>query len=252
MDITKRLGWRPDKPDFRDKPYMKMHLGVLPPKVDLRSLMPAVYDQGDLGSCTSNAIAAAIQYDRMKNDQIPDWIPSRLLIYWNERFMEGTSDVDAGAEIRDGMKAVADAGVCDEEIWPYDITKFNIKPPQKAWNAANRHHITSYERVNQDMGTMKGALVSGFPIVIGFSVYSSFQDDIVKASGMVPMPMGEEQLLGGHAVLIVGYDDSMNRWIVRNSWGATWADKGYFYMPYQYLTDDNLATDLWIAKVIES
>jgi C1A family cysteine protease len=252
MDITKRLGWRPDKPDFRDKPYMHLLLGPMPPKVDLRPRMPLVYDQGDLGSCTSNAIAAAIQYDRLKNKQDPDWVPARLLIYWNERFMEGTTDVDAGAEIRDGMKACAEAGVCDEKIWPYHIDKFDAKPPQAAWNAAKKHRITSYERVNQDMQDMKAVLASGFPIVIGFSVYSSFQDDVVKMTGVVPMPMGEEQLLGGHAVLVVGYDDSTSRWTVRNSWGDSWGAKGYFYMPYQYFTDPNLATDLWVAKVIES
>lgn len=250
MDITKRLGWRPDKPDFRDRPYMRLHLGPMPPMVDLRPTMPEIYDQGELGSCTSNAIAAAIQFDRMKNNQTPGWIPARLLIYWNERFMEGTLSLDAGAEIRDGIKAVADAGVCDETLWPYDITKFTKKPSQQAWNDARHHRITSYERVNQDMGTMKSVLYGGYPIILGFSVYSSFQSDVVKSTGVVPMPTGDEQLLGGHAVMIVGYDDPTSRWTVRNSWGSDWGDNGYFHMPYEYFTDQNLASDLWVVRMV--
>src|SRR5262245_26808338 len=108
----KRYGWIPDFPDHRDHLYAApvVNLTALPPKVDLRAQCPPVYDQGTLGSCTGNAIAGALQFDRLKQKLTPDFVPSRLFIYYNEREMEGTVDSDSGAQIRDGIKSVADLG----------------------------------------------------------------------------------------------------------------------------------------------
>src|SRR5262249_21513787 len=119
----KRYGWVPDFPDHRDHLYAApvVNLSALPAKIDLRPHCPPVYDQGQLGSCTGNAIAGAIHFDRVKQHKTPDFVPSRLFIYYNEREMEGTVSSDAGAQIRDGIKSVSERGDCPETQWPYEI-----------------------------------------------------------------------------------------------------------------------------------
>ena len=135
-----RYGWVPDLPDARDFQFSAPDevVASLPPKVDLRSKCPPVYDQGQLGSCTANAIAGAYEFDQRQERQ-PDFMPSRLFIYFNERTMEGTVDIDAGAMIRDGIKSVAKLGVCTETTWPYDISTFTQKPPTDAYKEAEKH-----------------------------------------------------------------------------------------------------------------
>src|SRR6202140_1733769 len=149
---TKRYGWIHDIPDQRDHFYAAPSavLRALPPKVDLRQSCPAVYDQGQLGSCTANGIAGAIQFDRMKQNLKPDFTPSRLFIYYNERVIEGTVNSDSGAQIRDGIKSVASLGVCPEPEWPYRIAKFASKPPARAYNDARLDRAVSYQSIVQD------------------------------------------------------------------------------------------------------
>jgi C1A family cysteine protease len=250
----KRYGWVPDLPDARDYMYaapVEM-MAKLPAKVDLRSHCPPVYDQGQLGSCTGNAIAGAVQFDREKQKLKPDFVPSRLFIYYGERVIEGTVNSDAGAQIRDGIKVVAKQGVPPETDWPYDIAKFADKPPPKAFADALKDLAVSYSRVSQTLSQMKGCLASGFPFVFGFTVYDSFESQDVAKTGVVPMPASGESVLGGHAVLAVGYDDGQQRFIVRNSWGTGWGMHGYFTMPYAYLTDRGLASDFWTIRLIKS
>jgi C1A family cysteine protease len=248
----KRFGWVPDLPDARDHLYAAPLgvMGALPGSVDLRSKFPACYDQGQLGSCTGNAIAGAVQFERRKQMLSPDFTPSRLFIYYNERVMEGTVNTDAGAMIRDGIKSVAKQGVCTEKTWPYVISKFAKKPPAKAYTEAKKYTATSYSRVTRTLNQMKGCLASGFPFVFGFTVYDSFEGTAVAKTGKVPMPKPSETVLGGHAVLAVGYNDAQDRFIVRNSWGTGWGQKGYFTMPYAYLTDPNLSDDFWTIRLI--
>ena len=241
----KRFGWTPDLPDARDYMYSAPEavLTKLPTKVDLRGpKMPKVYDQGELGSCTANAIGAAFEFGQIKQGQ-KDFMPSRLFIYYNERAVEGTIDTDSGAMIRDGMKSVAKLGVCTEDTWPYDIPRFTEKPPGKAYTEARKHQALVYRRVLGQLHQMQGCLAQGYPFVFGFSVYESFMSPEVASTGKVPLPPRGEQLLGGHAVLAVGYDDALQSFIVRNSWGPKWGIKGYCEMPYGYLTDPQLARD---------
>ena len=253
MRTDMRYGWIPDLPDHRDHIYSApfARIGPLPPKVDLRGKCPAVYDQGQLGSCTANAIGAAFEFEQMKQDAKKMFMPSRLFIYYNERAMEGTVGEDAGAMIRDGIKSVVKKGVCPETEWPYDIAKFTKKPAAQCYKDALNSQVTSYQRLVQSLNQMKGCLASGFPFVFGFSVYESFESAAVAKTGIVPMPGPKEKQLGGHAVMAAGYDDMSQCFIVRNSWGAKWGQKGYFTMPYAYLTNDNLATDFWTIRLVE-
>ena len=245
-------GWVPDLPDARDHLYSApiARLGPLPPKADLRPDCPAVYDQGQLGSCTGNSIAGAVHFDRIKQRLDPDFIPSRLFIYYNERVIEHTVSYDAGAQIRDGIKSIATLGVCDEDLCPYVIADFAGKPSDAAYSAALQTTAASYCRVARALTQMKGCLASGYPFSFGFSVYEAFESDQVASSGVLNMPQPGESLIGGHAVLAVGYDDQSQRFIVRNSWGPGWGQAGYFTMPYAYLMEENLSDDFWTIRLI--
>tara|TARA_Y100000389_G_C17448830_1_gene513334 strand:+ start:853 stop:1767 length:915 start_codon:yes stop_codon:yes gene_type:complete len=252
----KIYGWRPDLPDHRDLMGDFSHMfSSLPNKIDLRPNCPKVYNQGKLGSCTANAIAAAFEYDQMKEKangkDIDIFVPSRLFIYYCERNMEDSTDHDSGAMIRDGIKVVHRLGCCDEKIWSYDIRKFTDKPPDSVYEDALNHKCVKYMRLHQCKRTLKACLASGFPFVFGFTVLSSFETEEVAKSGKMPMPKDGDKTLGGHAVCAVGYDDEMECFIVRNSWGSEWGDEGYFYMPYKYITNSGLASDFWSIRFVE-
>lgn len=252
-DVTIRkiakYGWTPDLPDIRDWLFSRAGI-MLPSQVDLRPLCPPVYDQGALGSCTGNAIAGAIQFLRMK-ESLSDFTPSRLMIYYDERVMEGTADYDAGAAIRDGIKSVAQTGACDETLWPYDISQFTAKPPQSAYDAAAQDVALQYERIdNTVLDDLRACLAGGYPFVCGFTVYESFESPETAKTGVAKMPHPNEGIVGGHAVCGVGYDDKSNVFICRNSWSDAWGKVGYFTIPYDYLTNDNLASDFWKISVV--
>ena len=258
--IHRSLGWQRDLPDHRDFLYSAplAQLKALPAKVDLRKGCPPVYNQGAIGSCTANAIAAAVQFDRRKGSQKPDFVPSRLFIYYNERVIEHTVHYDAGAQLRDGIKTVAKQGVCPEKEWPYDDTgplhengpfparaPAGQKPSAKCYVDAARYTALTYQRVVQTLTQMKGCLAEGYPFVFGFTVYEKWYE---KHTAVLPLPGAHEGVVGGHAVLAVGYDDVKQLFTFRNSWGPSSGDKGYYYMPYAYLTDSSLAGDLWTIR----
>lgn len=249
----KRYGWVRDLPDSRDFMFSTSAETMLaiPTQVDLRPKCPPVYDQGQLGSCTANAIAGALHYDEIKESKPSPWVPSRLFIYYNERAIEHTVASDSGAQLRDGVKAVSKQGVCPETDWSYDIAQFATKPPAKAYSDAAKDKARNYLRIPQIATQMKGCLASDYPFVFGFTVYSSFESAQVAKTGIVPMPnTATENVLGGHAVCAVGYDDSKQVFIVRNSWGTGWGQSGYFLMPYAYLLDSQLASDFWTIRQI--
>jgi hypothetical protein len=259
-----RYGWKPDLPDQRDHSYA-VPAGItqnIPAGVDLRAQCPQVYDQGQIGSCTANAIAGALEFDMMKQG-LRSFTPSRLFIYYNERSMEGTVGSDAGAYIRDGIKSVASQGDCPESEWTYDGmsadwpsgifppgAKAAMQPSPQCYTDAIPHKALNYQSVDQNLADMKGCLTSGYPFIFGFTVYESFESADVARTGIVPMPLADEAIKGGHAVMAVGYDDAKNMFIIRNSWGSDWGLAGYGYMPYAYLLDDNLATDFWTIRIV--
>lgn len=255
--MVKRYGWRRDLPDHRDEAFRWSNPAqlILPPSVKLEGPAP-VFDQGQLGSCTANAISSALMFEMGKDVELPTFIPSRLFIYYNEREIEGDVDHDNGAEIRDGIKSVASQGAVTEEEWPYFEDRFKLKPSDECYlngqtfNAFTQKRIL-YQRVSQGLQYLKGCLASGYPFVFGFSVFESFESVQVAETGIIPMPSKEEALVGGHAVLAIGYDDSRNSFLVRNSWGSSWGLGGNFWMPYDYVKNAGLASDFWTIKLVK-
>ena len=245
----KRYGFIRQQGDIRDFKFSAPSDITLPEKVDLRPQMPACYDQGQLGSCTAQGIAACIQYDHNKQNE-GDLMPSRLFIYYNERKLEGTVNSDSGAAIRDGIKVVNSQGVCPESIWPYIISKFTKKPSCKSYKNALLDKALQYQAVGQTLNEIKSALASGFPVVFGFTVYESFESQTVATTGVVPMPKDGESTLGGHCTVIVGYDNSTSEFIVRNSWGSAWGILGHCYMPFEYILNSQLSSDFWVIQKI--
>lgn len=253
MTITKKFGWIEDKPDERDYKFkLSMRAAAERPEiVDLRKKMPPVYDQGDIGSCTSNSTAATIDYLWGKEGKCHQ-PPSRLFIYYNARMIEGTIGEDAGASNRDAIKSVNKYGSTWERLWPYHEEFFAEKPGWLAYWLGKRHRAVRYERVAVDAQEMETCLYQGFPIVIGCDIYTTFMGDEAAKTGKIPTPdTNTEKYLGGHSMLVCGYRQKDRVFIVRNSWGKGWGDRGYCYMEYDYLLNENICGDYWAVKFTE-
>lgn len=234
-----RYGWKPSLPDPRDHIADTTTLPIHP-VVDPRADMPDAYDQGSLGSCTANAVGAAVEYDDMLSGGKLG-TPSRLDIYFGERTIEGSVSQDAGAFGRDGFKFAHTTGVIPEADWPYDVSKFAAKPPA---DVAHRHMIGSYSAVPRSITAMKRVLSNQQTIAFGFSVFESFESKAVATSGVMPVPGHNERMVGGHEVLMVGYvKDHPHHALCRNSWGTGWGLHGYFLMPWAVILDPSLSSD---------
>lgn len=260
QQVKRVWGFRQQDPDHRDWRFYlpTTQIDALPSHVDLRAKLPPAYDQGRIGSCTANAIAAALEHCRAVQG-LPRLQPSRLFIYWNERDMEGTTNRDAGAIIRDGIKVVASVGCPREAQWSYDDTpadpltgifaasaKARQKPSCFAYRYAKDLDAVAYLSVAPAIDQIRGCLAQGFPVVFGFQVFAGFESEAVGRSGVLNLPTPGEANLGGHAVLAVGYDDATQRLIVRNSWGTGWGDAGYFTLPFDYVLA--YGSDFWTIR----
>ncbi len=235
--------------DTRDR---KLHLRTtalsLPRSIDLRPDCPPVFDQVQLGSCTANVGVAA----RMMLSDLS--VPlSRLYLYYKERVLEGTVQEDAGATVRSICKALQRYGVCRETLWPYVVEKFAQPPPPAADANAVQYRIASYRSLGSEPAELvalsrRFLVMKRQPILIGVSVYDSFESKQAQKTGVIPLPDPQkEQYLGGNALLIVGYDDAAQVFIIRNSWGAGWGDHGYGYLPYRYILEA-FAFDFWVIQ----
>jgi C1A family cysteine protease len=262
--ISSGLGWVRDLPDPRDFMFSAPveTLKTLPARVDLTPQFP-IYDQGRIGSCTANALAGAVQFDRLKSKQSPAFEPSRLFIYFNEREIEGHTANDSGAQIRDGIKTLQKFGVCPDADWPYDDTpapyeggpfpansKPATKPDPTSYTDAAKYVITNYQRLTPTLSQLQGCLASGFPFVFGFTVFDSWYSKSPRPA-TITLPTANDSAIGGHAVMCVGYDNATNLFKIRNSWGPGAGQKGYFFMPYAYLTSGNLASDFWVINAVK-
>jgi C1A family cysteine protease len=265
------LGWLPDFPDFRD--YTPEHEAVAPllaetavakaaslaSSQDLRPWCPPIEDQGSLGSCTANAAVALVEYfERRACGRHTD--ASRLFVYKATRnLLHWTGDT--GAFLRSAMGALVLFGAPPEAYWPYEISHFDDEPPAFAYAFGQNFKAVKYLRLDPPgitppdlLGEIKKFLAGGFPSMFGFTVYSSIAQ--ADTTGKIPLPGEHEKVEGGHAIVAVGYDDAMKiansdagvssqgAFLIRNSWGASWGDKGYGWLPYDYVTK-GIADDWW-------
>ena len=220
---------------------------ALPSSVDLRSKMSPVIDQGNIGSCTACAAKAAYQ------TLDPSWDASVLFLYYNTRLLDGTTSSDVGSSVSQTVYALYKYGICSSGMWPYLTNTWNIRPSQVCYTEALDHQSLTYYNIRETHPELKACLNAGYPILVGIMVFASFDTPTVQQTGMVPMPVYGEPLLGGHCVLICGYDDSQQVYVCKNSWGTAWGDNGYFYLPYGYISEqNNLASDLWVITSVET
>jgi len=231
--------------------HLNKNKSIFPPIIDLRTNpnMPPVYDQLEIGSCTAQALCAAYTFEK------PEYDGSRLFLYYNERLRDyengdNAVTIDDGSSLTNGIKCLQIYGLCPENEWPYDTKNFALKPADSCYtNALNNKAVEVYN-IRHKMVDMKNSLLLNTPFVVGIYIYPSFESLRVVKTGKVSMPGPREQSIGGHAVLVCGYNDKMKCWIVRNSWGKSWGDKGYFYLPYNYLLNPALSSDFWAIKTV--
>ena len=243
--MERAYGWVPDVPDQRDYLYSAIRPVIrLPRKVDLRIYCSDIENQGNLGSCTAQALAGNLEFLDKKTDSTYTDV-SRLFIYYNERWIIDTVDYDSGASLRDGIKTLKKYGACWETSWPYLAERFTRRPPLRCYREAKKYCIQSYHRITR-LPEMLTCIAEGYPFVFGFTVYESFESQKVAHTGIVDMPKKKEEAIGGHAVMAVGFDQEKARFLVRNSWGGQWGKNGYFTMPYEYLR--TLADDFWTIR----
>ncbi|CAF1433007.1 unnamed protein product [Rotaria sp. Silwood1] len=229
---------------------MVLRTDQLPPNVDLRSDMTPVEDQSQLGSCVANCLAGAYEYLAKKSNGINIDV-SRLFIYYNARVKGNYSESieDTGCSMTDAIEALEELGTCLESIWPYDISNVNTRPSDQAFQQAKKYTINEAFRVDLVLNEMKSCLAQGFPFGFGIQLFNSF--DNARKTGVVPMPDPSEssrESHGSHAMLAVGYNDQSRAFIVRNSWGEEWGDRGYCYVPYDYMTNSDFCFDAWTIR----
>jgi len=233
---------RPSSEDLFNQHLVKvvnpLSFQSLPPSVDLTDKMPPVYDQGSLGSCSANASCAAYKYAYPLVD------PSRLYLYFKDRVRRGSVYCDSGASISDNMNVLLNNGVCSEPLWPYITSNFTITPPLSCDSDASQHKITSPVNISQDSFTIKTYLSNSYPVVCGIACYQSIFN--VTAQNPVYNPPPNDVLVGGHAVCLIGYDDSTQLFKIRNSWSDKWGQNGNFYINYNYILDPTKCFDFWV------
>lgn len=251
-NVPKLGGYRPDVPDSADykfedlAPKLALTEGTFA-GVDLRKWCSPIENQSYLSSCVGNAVVGALELLQIKNG-VPFNDLSRLFVYYNSRMMHKEQDQDAGTYIRLAMGTLSSLGACSESKWPYDPSTVFTRPTWGSYREAYANKIQNYYRIGgtgqQRVDMIKRALEAGNPVVFGVMVDDAFMN--TPKDGVVAMPKSPRTAAGGHAMLIVGYDNTTSTFIVRNSWGTSWGDKGYCYMPYDYI-DSAYGDDFWVA-----
>ena len=226
---------------------------ALPPKVDLRKGFPEVTRQ-IYNSCTAEALVASYAFLAMAQNGPQSYVESsRLFVYYTERLADGMDGQDAGAYISTGIQSLIGSGVCEEKFHSYSLGPF-VRPDRSAFADALDHKVLTARYVEQNLEGIRTLLAGGNPIVIGFLVYPSIQSAVVETTGDIPLPSEAEKRvepIGGHAVVLVGYDDSTQKFILRNSWGTDWGDSGHGTIPYAYVLDFYLCQDNWVILTVD-
>ena len=238
-----KLTWK--KSGIKPQVIYQPKADIIPQQVDLRQYCSPVEDQGQLGSCTANAIVGMLEWLENKNRDVNNVRLSRLFVYYNERNIEGQVNEDAGAFIHDGIGSLATNGICEEQTWPYNESMIAVKPSPVAYSQALSRRYHTYHQLSGKAGLI-GCLAEGYPFVFGVPVQESTFCSEYLPGAMVPMITGNERDLGGHAMCCVGYDMQKDVFIVRNSWGPDWGDKGYCYFPIDYIT--YFGDDFWTVR----
>ena len=260
MNHSYKLNYSFQQQDDRD--YIFSHLFFLinsndetpthtPPSFTLNNKITQILDQEELGACVSNATAQYILMATNNNLHI-----SRLFHYYCGRLLSRYSNdkEDTGLNIRSACEIIRKVGVCLEKIWEYDISKFNIMPPLQSFQYSNCNYFNDYTyysikqtKTASLLDNIKYFLTqNNLPILFGIMIYSSFMTHEVKKTGVIPIPNEDiETLDGGHSMLIVGYNDTTKMFSCVNSWGSSWGSGGYCFIPYDYITNPNLANDFF-------
>lgn len=230
--------------DFRDVMYIR---GSRPlrPVVDMRDLASAVEEQLNVGSCIGNALVGAYEILLKRDEPHLQVDLSRLFVYYNARLLEGTTGVDDGATVRDGMKALRTDGVCTESLWPYDLKLLYKKPSDEAYADGHRRTIKNYYRLTS-VEDMLDALNSNTPVVIGTSTYNGF-NDLTASNPIIHKPCSTDMVSGSHAMCLVGYDLEKKLFLVRNSFGTDWGASGYCWITFEFAAREFF--DTWIFDV---
>ena len=214
-----------------------------------------ILDQGDLGSCTANVTSSAILF-YLKQYKLKEYQPSRLYIYYFSRLLEGTINEDSGCDIRNVLKAISKYGACDELLYPYDISKFTVKPPNYCIiDGKSRIKNIRYLSIEQNLRVIKNCLYRGYPIILGVNMYESFESKESLDSGNIQLPdINNEKNLGFHCILLIWYNESNKDdkfFIFINSWGENVGFNGLFNIPYEYILTNDLASDFWAIDYIK-
>lgn len=252
MSTVRVLNWKRQPNDDRDLRSVR-HLAApveLPANFELDKQIP-VYDQGNIGSCTANSACACFRYEVAQLVNNFNFDPSRLFQYYNSRWLAGLEDEDSGAYIRDAFKAMNKYGLALENTWPYVTKDYAKEPSEMAYTEALENVTVKYAAVAQNETEIKQTLISGAAVSFGFNVYSSFFGSWNQSTGVMPLPKKSEALQGGHAVTIVGYDDSKKCFLIQNSWGTEWGIDGKFWMPYSFLLSSKECDDFWCIQEVK-
>jgi len=227
------------------------HAGGLPDRIDLRGLCSPVEDQGHVGSCAANAVVGALEYhQRLSGQSVTDL--SRLYVYYNARKIGGTTQTDSGTFIHHVMASVLAFGACPERMWPYQQAMWPTEPIKACYQGAEQFGAISYARTGVGLGS-KAAVANGLPVVFGTSLPHDMLMIEARDTGQIASPRGGwPEPSGGHAMLIVGYDDARGAWLVRNSWGPFWGDQGHLWIAYDVMERYSHPSAFWTIGAIES